>query len=218
MAYVIGASVYVCLKLSSYLTVKSVSDAFEQFTCVNASRHTHTHAHRHTLKQTYVLTDACAYTHTPTLPRTCQKRTHTHTTLLYKKRTHTPVKKAHIHISVQKAHTHTHTHTHTHIYLHKKTYAQVGARDAMELRDAILDAGDLRQPVNFNEQLMKNSQTVLDSEISQSLIQLLSSKRPAKVGVVMGAFCMSSSICLSLYVIVYLSVICLSSTASVRVR
>jgi hypothetical protein len=88
----------------------------------------------------------------------------------------------------------------------------------MELRDAILDAGDLRQPVNFNEQLMKNSQTVLDSEISQSLIQLLSSKRPAKVGVVMGAFCMSSSICLSLYVIVYLSVICLSSTASVRVR
>jgi len=51
----------------------------------------------------------------------------------------------------------------------------------MELRDAILEAGDLRQPVNFNEQLMKNSQTVLDSEVSQSLIQLLSSKRPAKV-------------------------------------
>ncbi|KAF5830629.1 hypothetical protein DUNSADRAFT_14253 [Dunaliella salina] len=57
----------------------------------------------------------------------------------------------------------------------------VGAREAMELRDAILDAGDLRQPVNFNEQLMKNSQTVLDSEVSQSLIQLLSSKRPAKI-------------------------------------
>jgi len=57
----------------------------------------------------------------------------------------------------------------------------VGAREALELRDAILEAGDLRQPVNFNEQLMKNSQTVLDSEVSQSLIQLLSSKRPVKV-------------------------------------
>ena len=58
---------------------------------------------------------------------------------------------------------------------------QVSAREAMELRDAILQAGDLRQPVNFNEQLMKNSQTVLDNEVSQSLIQLLSSKRPSKV-------------------------------------
>lgn len=51
----------------------------------------------------------------------------------------------------------------------------------MDLRDAILHAGDLRQPVNFNEQLMKNSQTVLDNEVSQSLIQLLSSRRPAKI-------------------------------------
>ncbi len=59
--------------------------------------------------------------------------------------------------------------------------AQVLPREAMELRDAILHAGDLRQPVNLNEQLMKNSQTVLDSEVSQSLIQLLSSRRPAKV-------------------------------------
>ncbi|GFH12783.1 phosphodiesterase [Haematococcus lacustris] len=58
---------------------------------------------------------------------------------------------------------------------------QVSARAAMELRDAILQAGDLRQPVNFNEQMMKNSQTMLDSEVSQSLIQLLSSKRPTKV-------------------------------------
>mmetsp|Transcript_25460 Transcript_25460/g.55342 ORF Transcript_25460/g.55342 Transcript_25460/m.55342 type:complete len:787 (-) Transcript_25460:1267-3627(-) len=58
---------------------------------------------------------------------------------------------------------------------------EVNAREAMELRDAILQAGDLRQPVNFNEQLMKNSQTVLDSEVSQSLIQLLSSRRPAKI-------------------------------------
>jgi hypothetical protein len=52
----------------------------------------------------------------------------------------------------------------------------------MELRDAILHAGDLRQPVNLNEQLMKNNQTILDNEVSQSLIQLLSSKRPTKVG------------------------------------
>ncbi|GFH17336.1 phosphodiesterase [Haematococcus lacustris] len=58
---------------------------------------------------------------------------------------------------------------------------EVSARAAMELRDAILQAGDLRQPVNFNEQMMKNSQTMLDSEVSQSLIQLLSSKRPTKV-------------------------------------
>uniref|UniRef100_A0A7S0RAQ3 Phosphodiesterase n=1 Tax=Chlamydomonas leiostraca TaxID=1034604 RepID=A0A7S0RAQ3_9CHLO len=58
---------------------------------------------------------------------------------------------------------------------------EVSAREAMDLRDAILHAGDLRQPVNFNEQLMKNSQTVLDNEVSQSLIQLLSSKRPAKI-------------------------------------
>lgn len=59
---------------------------------------------------------------------------------------------------------------------------EVSAREAIELRDAIVQAGDLRQPVNFNEQLMRNSQTVLDNEVSQSLIQLLSSRRPAKVG------------------------------------
>ncbi|GIL91655.1 hypothetical protein Vretimale_9589 [Volvox reticuliferus] len=58
---------------------------------------------------------------------------------------------------------------------------EVSAREAIELRDAIIQAGDLRQPVNFNEQLMKNSQTVLDNEVSQSLIQLLSSRRPAKI-------------------------------------
>lgn len=58
---------------------------------------------------------------------------------------------------------------------------EVSAREAIELRDAIVQAGDLRQPVNFNEQLMRNSQTVLDNEVSQSLIQLLSSRRPAKV-------------------------------------
>lgn len=57
---------------------------------------------------------------------------------------------------------------------------QVTAREAIEVRDAILSAGDLRQPVNFNEQLMKNSQTVLDNEVSQSLIQLLSYKRAPK--------------------------------------
>lgn len=57
---------------------------------------------------------------------------------------------------------------------------EVGAREAVELRDAILQVGDLRQPVNFNEQLMKNSQTVLDNEVSQSLIQLLSTKRSAQ--------------------------------------
>ena len=60
---------------------------------------------------------------------------------------------------------------------------EVTPREAQEVRDAIIQAGDLRQPVNFNEQLMKNSQTVLDSEVSQSLIQLLSSRRPAKVRV-----------------------------------
>ncbi|PNW81070.1 hypothetical protein CHLRE_07g342350v5 [Chlamydomonas reinhardtii] len=58
---------------------------------------------------------------------------------------------------------------------------EVTPREAQEVRDAIIQAGDLRQPVNFNEQLMKNSQTVLDSEVSQSLIQLLSSRRPAKI-------------------------------------
>lgn len=51
----------------------------------------------------------------------------------------------------------------------------------MALREAIQQAGDLRQPVNFTEQLMKNSQTVLDTEINQSLIQLLSTKRVVKV-------------------------------------
>jgi hypothetical protein len=63
----------------------------------------------------------------------------------------------------------------------KGRLAEVTPRMLHEVRDAIIQAGDLRQPVNFNEQLMKNSQTVLDSEVSQSLIQLLSSRRPAKV-------------------------------------
>ncbi len=60
--------------------------------------------------------------------------------------------------------------------------AQVSPREAMELRDTILHAGaDLRQPLNLSEQLMRNSQTVLDNEVTQSLIQLLSLKRPTKV-------------------------------------
>jgi hypothetical protein len=66
---------------------------------------------------------------------------------------------------------------------------EVSAREALELRDAIIQAGDLRQPVNFNEQLMKNSQTVLDNEVSQSLIQLLSSRRPAKVSCIKQPIC-----------------------------
>jgi len=57
----------------------------------------------------------------------------------------------------------------------------VSAREAIELRDEIVQAGDLRQPMNFNEQLMKKSHTVLDNEVSQSLIQLLSTKRPTKI-------------------------------------
>lgn len=52
----------------------------------------------------------------------------------------------------------------------------------MELHDAIVRAGDLRQPVNFNEQLMQQSHTMLDQEVGQSLIQLLSSRKTAQVG------------------------------------
>lgn len=69
---------------------------------------------------------------------------------------------------------------------------EVSPKEAMELRDAIWHAGDLLQPVNFNEQLMNNSQTVLDSEVSQSLIQLLSTRKPAQLGSDTGA--MSSSV------------------------
>jgi glutamine synthetase adenylyltransferase len=58
---------------------------------------------------------------------------------------------------------------------------EVSPKEAMELRDAILTAGDLRQPVNLNEQLLKNSKNALDSEVSQSLIQLLSSQKHNKV-------------------------------------
>ena len=55
------------------------------------------------------------------------------------------------------------------------------AREAMELHDAIVRAGDLRQPVNFNEQLMQQSHTMLDQEVGQSLIQLLSSRKTTQV-------------------------------------
>ena len=58
---------------------------------------------------------------------------------------------------------------------------EVTAREAIELHDSIVRAGDLRQPVNFNEQLMQQSHTMLDQEVGQSLIQLLSSRRTAQV-------------------------------------
>ncbi len=57
---------------------------------------------------------------------------------------------------------------------------KVTSEEAAELRDAILQAGDLRQPVNLDEQLQRSSKA-WDSEVSQSLIQLLSSQRPNKV-------------------------------------
>ena len=58
---------------------------------------------------------------------------------------------------------------------------QVTAREAMELHDSIVRAGDLRQPVNFNEQMMRNSRSTLDQEVGQSLIQLLSSRKTAQI-------------------------------------
>lgn len=53
----------------------------------------------------------------------------------------------------------------------------VDTKEALDLRDAILRAGDLRQPVNFNEQVMQAHSG--DADVSQSLIQLLST-RPTK--------------------------------------
>ena len=64
--------------------------------------------------------------------------------------------------------------------LMKDSNPSINPREVIELRDAIMAAGDLRQPVNFSEQLMKNSNSVLDNEVSQSLIQLLSSRKPGK--------------------------------------
>lgn len=58
---------------------------------------------------------------------------------------------------------------------------EVSPREAFDLRDAILHAADLLQPVNFSEQLMKTNQSVLDTEVSQNLIQLLSSRRSIQV-------------------------------------
>lgn len=60
-------------------------------------------------------------------------------------------------------------------------HLQVEAREAMQLRDSIIRSGDLRQPVNFNEQVMGQSQ---DLEVGESLIQLLSSRRSAKISTV----------------------------------
>lgn len=57
---------------------------------------------------------------------------------------------------------------------------EVSPKEAMELREAILTSGDLRQPVNLNEQLLKNSRNALESEVNQSLIQLLSTQKPNK--------------------------------------
>ncbi|GAX75245.1 hypothetical protein CEUSTIGMA_g2690.t1 [Chlamydomonas eustigma] len=57
---------------------------------------------------------------------------------------------------------------------------EVAAKEAMELHDAIVRSGDLRQPVNFNEQVLEQSQSCLmDQEVGHSLIQLLSSRKTA---------------------------------------
>ena len=55
----------------------------------------------------------------------------------------------------------------------------------MELHDSIVRAGDLRQPVNFNEQMMQNSRSILDQEVGQSLIQLLSSRKTSQINVIL---------------------------------
>ena len=55
----------------------------------------------------------------------------------------------------------------------------------MELHDSIVRAGDLRQPVNFNEQMMQNSRSILDQEVGQSLIQLLSSRKTSQIDVIL---------------------------------
>ncbi len=56
---------------------------------------------------------------------------------------------------------------------------EVTASEAMDLHDAIVRSGDLRQPVNFNEQVLEQAQggSMLDKEVGQSLIQLLSSRK-----------------------------------------
>ena len=56
----------------------------------------------------------------------------------------------------------------------------VSAREAIELRDAIISAGgDLRQPVNFIQQVMHSDQPEMDHEVGASLIQLLSHTQKA---------------------------------------
>lgn len=55
---------------------------------------------------------------------------------------------------------------------------EVSAREAMDLRDAIISVGgDLRQPVNFNQQVMHSDPSLLGQEVGASLIQLLSTNR-----------------------------------------
>lgn len=52
---------------------------------------------------------------------------------------------------------------------------EVSAREANELRDAIISTGgDLRHPVNFIQQVMHSDQPTMDHEVGASLIQLLS--------------------------------------------
>eukprot|EP00798_Chlamydomonas_sp_ICE-L_P002633 gene2633-5006_t len=58
-----------------------------------------------------------------------------------------------------------------------KMLDRIMAGPTLELQDAILRAGDLRQPVNLSKQLMQNSQTLVDNEVSKSLIQLLSTQQ-----------------------------------------
>ncbi|KAG1666487.1 hypothetical protein FOA52_004869 [Chlamydomonas sp. UWO 241] len=53
---------------------------------------------------------------------------------------------------------------------------EVTPREASLLKETIIHAGDLRHPTNFSEQLVAQSHNMLDIEVGESLVQLLSSQ------------------------------------------
>ncbi len=58
----------------------------------------------------------------------------------------------------------------------------VGSREAAELRDQIARSSNLSQPVNLDQQLLSGHGDNIDTEVGESLLQLLTTKRLSKPG------------------------------------
>lgn len=56
--------------------------------------------------------------------------------------------------------------------------SDVSMNEAMELRDAIAKSTDMSNPAYLNEQLLKNPKSAYEVDVGESLLQLLSTRRP----------------------------------------